>query len=110
MKIYEKYSALSSSGVIVSSVGTVILHGSVGKVPGLDTVNIYDLKKGLRTKALEYTDNKSSSMLGSSISTMLEVGDFGLAVGYSDGKIVIFRENDHLVLQGHNASITRYDA
>lgn len=102
MKVYEKYSQLPSSGIIVSSVGNVLLDGCIAKTPGLESVNIYDLKKGIRINRLQPDKGISS------VSAMLEVGDFGTAVGYSDGRIVIFKDDDFLVLQGHSAQITRY--
>ena len=104
MKVYEKYVKTASTGIIVSSVGNVLLSGSIAKVPALEAVNIYDLKKGTRIGALHH-DN--IGML-SSTSALMEVGDFGTAVGYSDGRIVIFKDDDSLVLQGHSSQVTRY--
>lgn len=105
MKVYEKYSRLPSSGIIVSSVGNVILNGCMAKAPGLESINIYDLKKGIILNKLQQKESQNGI---ASVSAMLEVGDFGTAVGYSDGRIVIFKEDDFLVLQGHSGQITRY--
>ncbi len=103
--MYEKYSKVASSGIIVSSVGNVVLNGSVAKVPGLESVNIYDLKKGTRISTLH--DDKLGLL--SSVTALMEVGDFGTAVGYADGSIVIFKDGESLVLKGHSSQVTRYN-
>ncbi len=89
----------------MSSVGNVLLSGSIAKVPALEAVNIYDLKKGTLKSALI---DDSIGIPISSTSALMEVGDFGTAVGYSDGRIVIFKDDDSLVLQGHSSAVTRY--
>ena len=101
MKIYQKYSQGPVSGIIASSMGNAVLNASTAQVPCLDAVHLYDLKKGLVIKKL--------SCMGDQITCIQPVNDFGLAVGFSNGKIVVFKGEEQIAFQGHSAAITRYD-
>jgi U3 small nucleolar RNA-associated protein 12 len=102
MKTYLKYTACATMGLISSPTSNAIATSTLAITPSLESITLWDLKKGTLTATLADSTNKAAV-------TALELLGDKLAAGYADGKIRVWSITSMQVLvtfNGHKSAVT----
>ncbi|KAJ2160368.1 beta transducin [Coemansia sp. RSA 552] len=105
VKTYLRYTARSTFGVIASAVGGAVFDssGRLAVTAALDSVIVWDIKKGTEVARWRDSDNVSEV---TSIARSPDGATY--AVGYADGAVRLFSEKGRMgaVLSGHRGRVT----
>lgn len=105
MKVYQKYNASISTGIIASGTGKALMDptGTLAITPALENVHLWNVKKGILLKEWKESGNKSA------VTCICHHSDSIYSVGYADGTIRLWdldQSDSLLTLKGHKQAVT----